>query len=154
MKLTERSLENAALHYLQRYAATRSSLRRVLLNKIRRVPDARPEQALAVRALVDPLVERYVAAGLIDDAVFAANRASSLRRRCGSTRAIRQKLLLKGVDKQTIARVVPAERDEELAAARELCRRKKLGLDPARRQRDRTVLARAGYSFDVIRCVL
>ncbi|MCC6806074.1 MAG: RecX family transcriptional regulator [Deltaproteobacteria bacterium] len=148
MRLTKQSLENAALYYLERHATTRAQLRRVLLNKIRRVRDAAPEQVAATQALVDPLIARYAEAGLVNDAVFAESRASSLRRRGGSARAIAGKLAMKGVDRATITETVAiGGRDAEVAAARELCRRKRLGAD---RKRDISILARAGFRYDVI----
>lgn len=151
MKLSEKSLENAALYYLQRYAATRAGLRTVLVRKIRRC-EGSDEKKTATLAYVEPLLDRYVAAGLVNDAVFAEMRAGTLRRRGGSTRAIAQKLAQKGVDRATIATIL--DRDDDHEAARELCRRKRLGRDPERRQRDLGVLARAGFPYHVIVAVL
>lgn len=152
MRLNERSLENAALYYLERYATTKAGLRRVLTNKIKNAArrDERADAAARAAALliaVDGLVDRYAAAGLVDDATFARNRAESLRRRGGSARGITAKLRHKGVEATTIAAVIST--DDELAAACELCRRKRLGQDPDRRKRDLGVLARAGFSYSI-----
>jgi regulatory protein len=69
------------------------------------------------------------------------------------------KLSQKGVDRK-VASEVAAEggRAAEVEAARELCRRKKLGpyrvkadADPERKRKDIAVLARAGFRYDVIK---
>ena len=157
MRLTEKALDNVALYYLQRYAATRASLKRVLLNRIRRAAKEQPEKAAALQACIDPLLERYERSGLLNDVAFAQMKTDSLRRRGGSARGIANKLAQKGVAKATIKATVVSDRGSELEAARELCRRKKLGshrtrvdTDPQRARKDMAVLARAGFRYDVI----
>ena len=155
--LTQKSLENVALHYLQRYAATRANLRRVLTNRIRRATKDKPELGPAALALVEPLLDRYTAAGLLNDKLYAEAKTASLRRRGASARGIANKLAQKGVDAKTIRVTVVSDQASELEAARELCRRKKLGVhrtradaDPQRPRKDMAVLARAGFRYDVI----
>jgi regulatory protein len=159
MRLTRTSLENAALHYLGRYAATRKSLEQVLKKKVRRAGKESPEAMDAALALIPPLVERYVESGLINDAVFAEARAASLHRKGKSSRLIAQNLSEKGVEKELVRETVKAwsSDEQELEAARELCRRKKLGVfrtkvdtDPKRKQKDIAHLARAGFRYALI----
>ena len=71
-KVTQQSLHNAALHYLERYASSADNLRRVLMRRVRRsalVHDTDPEEGAR---LIDELVTRFEAAGLLDDRAYAA----------------------------------------------------------------------------------
>lgn len=101
-KATQKSLENAALYYLQRYASSAENLRRVLMRRVdrsARAHDTDPEEGAK---LVDDLVQRYRDAKLVDDAAYATMRVASLRRRGGSARAIRANLMAKGVSNDDI----------------------------------------------------
>jgi regulatory protein len=157
-------LERVALHYLERYGASAEMLRRVLARRVETRCRLRGEDPAPFRDLVEPVVARAVGAGLVDDAAFARARARTLRRRGGSTRRIGQALAAKGIDRETIAAALPPEeRDDpegaELAAARALARRRRLGHhragDPAPfHARDLAVLARAGFAYAVARAAL
>ena len=81
MKSLDRDgLERAALGYLARYASSSENLRQVLLRRLARASGERVAAAAQMR-LVAAIVERYLAAGLLDDAAYAAQQAESLRRR-------------------------------------------------------------------------
>src|SRR5207237_232056 len=83
-------LEKWALGYLERFASSAENLRRVLRRRVRR-RTSDTETAQRAAALIDELVERYRASGLIDDTAYAATRARgrlapgepSRRRRAG-----------------------------------------------------------------------
>jgi regulatory protein len=104
---------------------------------------------------------------VIDDARFAGTLAGGLRRRGASKLAIVQKLRARGVsDDVARAALEQVDRDEdaepepELAAARALIRRRRIG--PFRPEAERLIharrdlgaLARAGFSFEVARRAL
>ncbi|HEV2546104.1 MAG TPA: regulatory protein RecX [Stellaceae bacterium] len=162
--ITPAYLENAALHYLERFASSSANLKRVLTRKVIRAAAAGHGDIAEGERLVDALIARYVAAGLVDDKAYAAQRAASLRRQGNSRFAIRGKLALKGVERTLIERAL-GELDEddaqgEIAAASALVRRRRLGpFRPAAArkdawQKDLAALARAGFSLDVARRVL
>src|SRR5258708_25126446 len=69
-------LETWALAYLERYASTAENLRRVLRRRVRRRTGAESgtdgQAVHAAGALIDALVVRYRATGLVDDAAYAA----------------------------------------------------------------------------------
>jgi regulatory protein len=151
-------LERWALHYLSRYASSAENLRRVLTRRVRRHSD---EGAQAAAPLIDALVARYRASGLIDDAAYAAGRVQSLHRRGESLRAVRARLAAKGVSAADVANAVEGLRaaapDPDLAAACAFARRRRLG--PYRRSaadhaRELAALARAGFSRHVAEAVL
>jgi regulatory protein len=163
-KLTAQSLENAALHYLERFASSSANLRRVLMRRVARSAEVHGTDRAEGERLVDALVQRYVAAGLIDDRLYATQKAASLSRRGTSRYAIKGKLAQKGVGKDLIDVALDelddADGASELAAACALARRRRLGpYRPveervAQRRKDLATYARAGFSLDVARRVL
>jgi len=142
----------AALKLIERTRRTRSDLERRLADKG------------YARAVIGPVLERLAEVGLVDDTEYArAWLAGRWGRRPSGWRRLQQELRAKGVADADIeaARTLLAERggapDEAESAARlvEQARRRMSGLDPRkRRQRLYALLARRGYSADVIRRAL
>jgi regulatory protein len=162
--LTAASLENAALHYLSRFASSSGNLRRVLMRKVARAArDGGEGDAAAGARMVEALIARYLEKGLLNDRAYAAQTASSLARRGASRFSIKGKLAQKGVDAEIAAEAIAALEEpgtSELAAACALVRRRRLG--PYRapgkraefRAKDLASLARAGFGVDLARRVL
>jgi regulatory protein len=156
-------LENAALHYLKRYAATQGQLKRVLLRRVDRSLKFHGGDRAEALGWLDALVAKLVRNGLLNDEAYARMKAHSLRASGRSTRVIAQKLRLKGVPSELVTRKLAdaaAEVSDE-EAARIWARKKRLG--PFRkdagtreehRQRDMAALARAGFSFGIARKVI
>jgi regulatory protein len=159
-RVTEAYLQRAALAYLERFASSAETLRRVLRRKVDKRCRARDEDPAEFGELVDAVVAQAVSSGLVDDTRYAEGRAATLRRRGGSARVITAKLAAKGVDRAVIeAALQGGPEDEELVAAHALARRRRIGpyrgADRAAfRARDLGVLARAGFSFDIARQVV
>jgi regulatory protein len=135
-RISEKSVANAALFYLRRYAASRKRLEQVLLRKVRRVKGGSVEDG---RRHIAVVVERMIRAGYVDDERLATATAASLNRQGKSARMISLKLRLKGLPPR---RISP---EDELEAARTMVRRRKADL---------VKLARAGFSFDVAKRAL
>jgi regulatory protein len=154
-------IERWALSYLGHYASSADNLRRVLLRRVRRrVPGDR--NALAAAAvLIEALIARYRATGLVDDAAYAAGRAQSLHRRGGSLSAIRAGLARKGIAAADAAVAVAGLReaapDPDLAAACIYARRHRLGpyrRGAGNRERELGSFARAGFARQIAEAVL
>lgn len=161
--LTETGLHEAALRYLGRFAASAEMVRRVLGRRVERAARAGLAERADGMRLIERVLARLAAARLLDDAGFAAARAQSLHRRGASTRAIRARLAAQGVPTDQIGAALGAlasdTGDVELAAARALARRRRLGPfraadRAAHRLRDLGVMARAGFSGAVARRVI
>lgn len=157
--VTSAFLERAALAYLERFSTSVENLRRVLQRKVETRCRLRGEDPAAALDLVDAVVARAVAGGLVDDRRYAEGRVATLRRRGGSARLIRARLGGKGVDRATAEAALGGDPEAELAAATAFARRRKLG--PFRpgeralyRDRDLASLARAGFGFSVARQVV
>lgn len=163
-------LANIALHYLSRYAASESSLRRVLQNRIRRAAmrDAAfgldTDKQNQLRHDIETIIETHRETGALNDVAYAEIKTNSLRRSGKSQRAIEQKLQLKGISKPIIAYALQSEDEDqeilEMKAAITLAKKRRLGnfrvgtTDSNRHKKDIAVMARAGFSLSVIRKVL
>jgi len=155
-KVSPRYLENAALHYLKRYAATGAQLKRVLSRRVNRSLQFHGGDRAEALGWMEELVARLIRNGLLDDKAYAGTKAHALRASGRSARVITQKLRMKGVAADVVAQKL-AEATAELSeeeAARIWARKKRLG--PFRvqaasrkenRQRDLAAMARAGFSF-------
>ena len=160
-KVSPKSLENAALHYLGRFASSAENLRRVLTRRVERSARFHDIDRQEAAGWIDALVGRFVKAGILDDNAYTEARIVSLRRRGASSRAITANLRQKGLASDVVAAALEGEDDDsELSAAVALVRRRRLG--PYRPEADRremhakdmAVLARAGFSLDLARRVL
>ncbi|QCO17513.1 RecX family transcriptional regulator (plasmid) [Azospirillum brasilense] len=164
-RVTAQYLENAALHYLQRFASSSASLRRVLMRKVERSAQAHGTDPAEGARWIEDLIARYLRSGLLNDAAYAEMRAASLHRRGTSTRAIREKLSAKGIGRDEADRALESldeevEGDLNLTAALALARRRRLGpyrLPEKRaefRDKDLAALGRAGFAYDIARRVV
>lgn len=164
-KISKKYLENAALHYLQRYATSTENLRRVLMRKVKKSCTFHQTSIDDFAPLVEDLITRYTAVGLVDDVVFARARTTSLRRKGLSTQSITAKLQTKGLTRAQIEAALETvdedQEDPEMAAAIIHARRKKLGpwrkkplTDPKDSQKELAAMGRAGFSYEIARAVL
>lgn len=170
-RISARYLENAALHYLQRYASSAENLRRVLTRKVDRSCAFHNTDPAEFYPVIDALLTRYTQSGLLNDKVYTEGRAASLRRQGRSRQAIVARLGTKGLARADIEAALDAidadngAENPELAAAQSLARRKKIGkhnpkpaTDPALRQKEKqremAAMARAGFSYDIARQAL
>jgi regulatory protein len=165
--ITAQYLQNAATFYLERYPSTAEGLRRVLNRRVRKAEMADAPIIDNVKQTIEAIVARFVAAGMIDDRAFAQTKARSLHRRGTSTRLIRQKLKLAGVDGDTLDEAMAGldqeldtdPRQREWQAAVALARRRKLGPfrskeRPEHRNRDLAAMARGGFEYALAKKVI
>jgi regulatory protein len=167
---TPQYLHNAALYYLGRYAASSKGLQRVLENKIRRAAMRDPDFAAdktrheMLRRAITDLIAKFTAHGLLNDKAFTEMKVTSLRRQGRSARIIQQKLQAKGIDNSASATALEHYDNDhdnaELQAALRLAKKKRLGkfrtvtAKPDQMRKDIATLARAGFSFAIIKQVL
>jgi regulatory protein len=161
-------LREAALRHLARYAATQARLLRVLDRRIDRWQRAASAadpgqdaagQAAQSRAAARRVVAALAAAGVVNDAAYAAGRARTLLRAGKSRAKVAQHLAIRGVDRATIRDALPEDGSHDLAAALLLVRKRRLGAfatdrSPAATHRALGVLARAGFSHATARAAL
>lgn len=154
-KVSETSLWNAALFYLQRYSATEAQLRRVLVRKVKRAA-AKTEQDVSLAGeWIDSTLSRLKSLGYLHDEQVATSRVSMWRRAGKSRQAIAAKLQLQGVPSTLISEATAKNETTDEEAIWILAKRKKLGpyRSPEKRadfrKKDLAALARAGFSFSL-----
>lgn len=162
-KITPSYLENAALHYLERFASSSANLRRVLMRKVARSVAHWGGEAASHGEQVEAVVAKLTRLGYLDDAAYAESKVRALHRSGKGSRTIRATLAAKGVGGEQADAALDALADEvadpDLDAAIRLARKRRLG--PFRlqgraetRTKDLAALARAGFDFDTCRRVV
>ncbi len=152
--LSEKSLTNVALFYLRKHSASRKGLVQMLERKVKLALRAKGGDPVAVKAIVDGVVAHMEKNGYIDDARFAESKTASLHRQGKSSRVIQMKLREKGIEPALAAKSAISTPEQEFEAACMLIKRKRLGRDPERKQKDFAVLMRAGFGSDLARRAL
>ena len=146
--------EELALAYVARFATSAARLESYLRRKLReRGWDGEGEPP------VSALVERFVRAGYIDDAVYARAKTGSLLRRGYGLRRIGQALHAAGIgeDVREEVRAGPAAQRQ---AALALARKRRFGpfagqpLDRQAREKQLAAMLRAGHPLDMARAVI
>lgn len=168
-KVTADWLHNAGLHYLQRFACSRSRFRSVMTRKIDRSCRAHPDQDReSCLSLLDALTEKFERLGLLDDRGYARAAAATLRRRGYSRQAVLARLSAKGLSSALAGNALEecdgenraaasAGRDPEIVAALRLARRKKIGPFAVREKdfdKALAALGRAGFDYETARTAL
>jgi regulatory protein len=160
-------LNEVALAYLARYAATEAGLARALGRAVDRWarrammegadPDTVVTQAATARAAVRGVVERLATVGAVSDRQFAESRARNLVRGGRSRLAVAAHLVAKGISTGMARAALEAEETEELTAALVLTRKRRIGpfrVGDGDRLRELAMLARAGFSQAVASAAL
>lgn len=163
------SLRQTALRYVARYAANSQRLRRVLEARLTKAALQHPDWARdtarrdALQQTIAQLVQECAAKTYIDDAGYAAGKARQWRQQGKSRRMIAARLQAEGCTSADIAAALPPETDaaDDLAAARRLAQRKRLGpyrknatITPEQQRHDEAAFARAGFSRELARTIL
>lgn len=147
-------MNDLALHYVARFATSGAKLEDYLRRKLRErgwEADGDPE--------IPALVERFVAAGYIDDEAYARAKSGSLLRRGYGQRRVNQALGQAGIAEE-IREEVRAGANEQRTAALALAKKRRFGpfsqVPPERPLREKQLAAmlRAGHPLDLARAVL
>lgn len=144
-------LEELALSYVARFATSAAKVDGYLRRKLRE---------RGWEGTGDPpvtaLVERFVAAGYIDDAAYARAKSGSLLRRGYGQRRVAQALGAAGIAEEVRAEVAP-DAAAGRRAALTLARKRRLGpfgagaADRAAREKQIAAMLRAGHPLDSAR---
>jgi len=170
-KVSETYLERAAHHHLSRYGSSAENLRQVLRRKVQRSRAHHGGEGDGDDGLIQNVLDRLVAQGLLDDRRYAQALMQRLRRRGGSRRQIAARMQAKGISADVCRELLADEaakaggfdeidnlddgpHDVEGVAARTYARRRRLGpyrsnssQRQERRERDLAAMARAGFDY-------
>lgn len=163
-KATASYLENSAAHYLGRFATSTAHLRQLMMQKVQRSVMHHGTDADEGAKFVETIIEKFERLGFLNDQTYGEMRARSLYAKGTPVRGIRYKLQQKGLSEDVIDSALAAlaeeveVRDLDLSAALRLAQRRRLGpylsddreIRDARREKDMAVMARAGFSYDVV----
>ena len=153
---TAERLRKAALSYIDRYATSAANLHEVLMRRVRRSTRLHDTDMEEATRWADDIVADFVKRKLVNDRLYAENRAASLHRSGASRRKIEMSLKIKGVGSADIANALEtladANPDAEFTAACRHAQRRRLGPwrrddRAARRDRDLAAMARAGFGY-------
>jgi regulatory protein len=163
-KITEISLQNIALHYLQRYASSKENLKSVLKRRVLRSAKYHEIDIKETSVWIETLVNQLTKSGVVDDQTYAEGRMRALFRNGVSPKRISQKLMQKGINsdliKQVTAKLYIESTDPNLIAAKNLVKRRRLGpyRQPNKREerqdKDLAAVARAGFDFQTAHKVI
>jgi len=147
--VTHTRLKNIALFYLERYEATASKLKTVLLRRVQKGLEPGESVSAQAHQWIQQVVAECERLGYINDARYAENMVRRLSEQGKSARFIQQKLNGAGVDSQIIQELLSPYNDYE--SARIFARKKRLGADY---KKDMAKLARAGFSYEIAKQIL
>jgi len=150
-KKPELSLRARALQYLARREYSRAELRSKLLTHVQADADFEQSPPVNLDALLDDLTAR----GWLSDARAATQLVHAKRSRFGTQR-ITHELRQRGIAEELISAALPALKESELEAAREVWQRKfgAAPQDAKEKARQMRFLQSRGFGFDVIFQVL
>lgn len=157
MSLSETRIYDAALHYLQRYAASVEGLRRVLKRKLLRAQMRGEEVPSEATIWIERAIEKCVRHNYVNDQSFTEQKIIALRRQGRSRQYIVGHLRQKGVADETVRAFLGQEEEGgDLDSAIRTVRRKRLGRDttPEGRQKDLAKLLRAGFPMGIAKQAL
>jgi len=153
--LTAAKLEELAIFYVGRFATSRSKLLSYLKRKLRErgwEGDGEPN--------LEPLADRLVRLGYVDDRAFAVSKARSLTSRGYGERRVGQALALAGISEEEGADARSLAQDEAVSAALRFAKRRSIGPyaiktpDPRERERAIAAMVRAGHRFGLARAIV
>ncbi|MBQ4472593.1 MAG: RecX family transcriptional regulator [Alphaproteobacteria bacterium] len=147
--LTPKRLENIALYYLDRFDASSTKLRQVLLRRLQKQKMSDTPVDPNALKWIENVIQKCVDLGYIDDKRYVENAVRRLSAGGKSARFIQQKLLSEGLDADLIQSFLQI--DDDLTRAQTFVTKKHLGKDY---EKDLAKLARAGFSYDVARRAL
>lgn len=165
--MTPDRLERAAYHYLERYATSTSGFHRVMERKIRRTNENFSPLTSEQQGWIDALTEKCLRLQLLDDRLYADQKARTLSLQGKPMRTIKQWLSARGVDPDTIDQALQALADDhgdsqtaDMKAALRFARRRRFGPwrrdDGDKKKRDKEIAAfmRAGFGWQQTMAVL
>lgn len=170
-KISERYLYNSGLAYLQRFPASSSHFKSIMMRKIYKSCQHHEDQnAEECEDLLDSLVIQFQDLKLLDDTSYLKGMIISLRKRGLSALQITMRLQQKGFEKDAIKSALKTHDDLEyetddnddvngdIYAALIFARKKRLGpYDPEQKrspEKSLASMARAGYSYDIAKKTL
>ena len=163
LEVTVEEMRNFSLVYIEKYAPSKQQLKTYLLKKYlkTKIPSVNKKN---ISDLIDVVLEDLEKSQFINDKFYSKSKAKSLIRKGSSINKIRNYLFSKGINdkyiKDTIEEIQDNNEDQDFFSAIKVCKKKRIG--PARVESNRplfykkdiSVLARAGFDFEISKKVM
>ena len=160
---TVEEMRNFSLIYIEKYSPSKQQLKTYLLKKYlkTKIPSVNKKN---ISDLIDVVLEDLEKSQFINDKFYSKSKAKSLIRKGSSINKIRNYLFSKGINdkyiKDTIEEIQDNNEDQDFFSAIKVCKKKRIG--PARVESNRplfykkdiSVLARAGFDFEISKKVM
>ena len=146
-----------AIYYLSKYSSSKKNLELILKKKIRRMSDEKKIRFHLYNE-IQIIIEKLEKLNLINDQVFVESKIQSLQYQVKSKNYIKQYLLQKGIDKQLIEEQISLlyENNKNLEKDNALKFAKKRNLLDSDQDYQKKIskMARAGFSYDIVKEIL
>ena len=146
-----------AIYYLSKYSSSKKNLEFILKKKIRRLSDEKKIRFHLYNE-IQIIIEKLEKLNLINDQVFAESKIQSLQYQAKSKNYIKQYLLQKGIDKQSIEEQISLfyenNKNLEKENALKFAKKRNLLHNDQDYQKKLSKMARAGFSYDIAKEIL
>ncbi len=161
-KITKQRLKNIALYYLKRFESSVENLRQVLKRRTNDYAYSNPDfNKNEAYAWIEELLADFERLNYINDNRYAELKIKSYLNAGKPARYIKIKLKQKGIKDNIVEEILENQSVDALKMALMLAKKKKIGpyrkdneSREANRQKDLTMLIRAGFDYEVAREVI
>ena len=161
-RMTKTRLQNIALYYLERFDSSAANLRKVLEQRLLKYSFQVPDFDLAeAKNWIDEIIAYCEKYGYINDNRYAEIKINNYLLAGKPARYIKQKLAQKGIDENTVDKILQNNSVDETQLALNFAAKKKIGpfradADSQKQncQKDLGTLVRAGFSYDIAKEVI
>ena len=160
---TIEDIRNFAYTYLEKYSPSKQQLRTYLFKKMTKI-NQKISSKKETFNLIDTVISSLEEQKLLSDKYYSDAKSKAFFRRGYSLKKIRFNLIKKGINekyiKDSILKIKEDEVDPDFFSAIKACKKRRIG--PSREESNRplfykkdiSILARAGFSYDVSKKVL
>ena len=163
LETTIEEIRNFAYSYLEKYSPSKQQLRTYLFKKI-----VKKKQKISSKReifnLIDSVILSLVDQKLLSDKYYSDAKSKAFLRKGYSLNKIRYSLIKKGIDekyiKYSISKIKENEADPDFFSAIKICKNRRIGPNreennrPLFYKKDISILARAGFSYEISKKVL
>ena len=163
LETTIDDIKNYAYSYLEKYSPSKQQLKTYLFKKLIK-KKLKISSKKEIFDLIDSVIAVLLEQKLLSDKYYSDSKSKSFLRKGYSLNKIRFSLIKKGIDekyiKASISKIKENESDPDFFSAIKICKRRRIG--PCREEgnrplfykKDISILARAGFSYDLSKKVL
>jgi regulatory protein len=163
LETTIDEIRNFAYSYLEKYSPSKQQLKTYLFKKMIKI-NQKSHNKKEIFNLIDEVIKTLVDQKLLSDKYYSEAKSKAFLRRGYSLNKIRHNLIKKGIDekyiKASISKIKENESDPDFFSAIKMCKRRRIGASreesnrPLFYKKDISILARAGFSYEVSKKVL